>query len=412
MAIKVLKNIRPLNVALGVLALASCTYDETVSVYPVEVALQEKIAGVDVALTNNTGRTFSAKTDSVGVATLSLPAGIYSASVSSVSQDEYFKKTYNGSLSDIIVGAGTNRISMPVTVTLMQTACPLVIKEVYNGGCAKDDGSGSFLFDKCIIIYNQSAEPVSLNRVGFAMADPYNAESGSHLFLQNGILSYEAEDWIPAIHGIWYFQDGNTIAPYTELVVNVCGAIDNTKTYKNSINYANPAYYCMYDVESASPNGDRYSNTSYYPSPAEVIPTSHYLKTARYGKGNAWPFSVTSPALMMFQTDSTATPAAFANNTQNITYSPTKEGNIVYAQLKLPRKWVVDGVEVYNSNKLADCKKRLTPDIDNGHVNLTNQLGHALIRRIERYTADGHPIYQDTNNSTNDFYEADKCSLR
>lgn len=376
------------------------------------MVLKEKIGNVEVSITNNTGRTFNATTDSTGTAHLTLPAGIYSASVSMVTEDDYYKKVYNGAMNDITVGAGTNRISMPITVTLMQTACPLVIKELYNGGCQKDDGSGTFHFDKCIIIYNQSAERVSLNNVGFAVIDPYNAESGQHLFLQNGILAYEAEDWLPAINGIWYFQNGNTIAPYSELVVNVHGAIDNTLTYHNSINYANPNYYCMYDVEAASPNGELYNNTNYYPSPAEVIPTSHYLKAARYGKGNAWPLSVTSPAVVMFQTDSTTTPAAYAANQQNIIYSPTKEGNIIYAQMKLPRRWVLDGMEVYNSNKLAQCKKRLTPDIDNGHVDLTNQQGHALIRRIERYTDDGHPIYQDTNNSTNDFYEADRCSLR
>lgn len=392
--------------------LVSCSYDETTAVYDVQVDLQEHIADVDINLTNNTGRSFSSKSDSTGTAYFSLPAGIYSASVSKVTEDEYFKKVYNGSMSDITVGAGTNRISMPVTVTRMQTACPLVIKELYNGGCAKDDGSGTFHFDKCIIIYNQSSEPVSLDRVGFAIIDPYNAESGQHLFLQNGTLLYESEDWLPAIHGIWYFQDGNVIAPHTELVVNACGAIDNTQTYSASVNYANPAYYCMYDVESASSNGDKYNNTSYYPSPATVIPTSHYLKNAHYGKGNAWPLSATSPAVVMFQSDSTATPAAYANDQSNITYSPSKEGNIIYAQLKLPRAWVLDGIEVYNANKLADCKKRLTPDIDNGHADLTNGLGHALIRRIERYTTDGHPIYQDTNNSTNDFYEADRCSLR
>ncbi len=405
--------LRTLLAAMSLLlTLTACNYDETVALHVVQVSLQQPVADADVCLTSNIGTAFTAKTDSTGTAVFALPAGIYSASVSKVSEDDYYRRVCNGSLSDLAITAATATINMPVTVTLIEKAQPLVIKELYNGGCAKDDGSGTFHFDKCIIIYNQSSEPVSLDRVGFAIIDPYNAESSQHFFLQDGVLSYEADGWLPAINGIWYFQDGNTLAPYTELVVNVHGAIDNTLTYKNSINYAHPEYYCMYDVEAASPNGEKYSNTNYYPSPSEVIPTSHYLKAARYGKGNAWPLSVVSPALVLFRTDSTTTPAAYAAQTENIVYSPGKEGNIIYANLKLPRQWVLDGMEVYNKNKLADSKKRLTPDIDNGHVDLLNGLGHALRRHIERYTTDGHPIYQDTNNSTNDFYEADRCSLR
>ncbi|MDE7467636.1 MAG: DUF4876 domain-containing protein, partial [Muribaculaceae bacterium] len=57
------------------------------------------------------------------------------------------------------------------------------------------------------------------------------------------------------------------------------------------------------------------------------------------------------------------------------------------------------------------CKKRLTPDLDSGYVPMTGKSGHALVRRIERYV-DGHPLYQDTNNSSKDFYETDACSLR
>ena len=58
-------------------------------------------------------------------------------------------------------------MALPVTVTAMQTANPILIKELYVGGCQKNDGSGKFAKDKCIILYNNSSEPVlqSLNRV-------------------------------------------------------------------------------------------------------------------------------------------------------------------------------------------------------------------------------------------------------
>ena len=390
--------------------LASCSYDEHIDTYNVEVRLSQSVDDVAVKMTNGIGSTFEASTDADGIARFTLPAGIYSISASKVSDDEYFRQVCNGALSDVIVGSTNTSIELLVSITTLQKANPILIKELYNGGCQKDDGSGKFAIDKCIILYNNSSEPVSLDNVGFGIVEPYNAEANTHSFLNGGKLDYADSNWIPALNGIWYFQQGSTIAPYTELVVNVHGAIDNTQTYSNSINYANAAYYCMYDVEATSSDGGKYNNTLYYPSPADVISTDHYLKAVKYGKGNAWAMSQTSPAVIMFRTEG-VTPKQFGENPDNIIYPTGKEGNIVYACLKMPRSWVIDAVEVYNATALANCKKRITPDLDTGYATLTGGYSHSLIRKVEK-TVDGHAIYQDTNNSTNDFYEADHCSLR
>lgn len=396
---------------LMLMLLASCSYDEHISTYNVEVQLSEAVADVPVLMTNATGSTATAMTDATGTARFSLPAGIYSISASKVTDDAYFRHVCNGSMADIAIGANNTSVALPVTLTTMQTANPIVIKELYVGGCQKNDGSGKFAIDKCIILYNNSDEPVALDNVGFGMIEPYNAEANTHSFLNGGKLDYADADWVPAINGVWYFQKGTIIAPYTELVVNVHGAIDNTLTYSNSVNYAHAAYYCMYDVEATSSDGGKYNNTRYYPSPADVIATSHYLKAVKYGKGNAWPMSQTAPAVVLFRTEG-ITPKAYAEDATNIIYPTGREGNIVYACLKMPRQWVIDAVEVYNATALANCKKRLTADLDAGYATLTGGYGHALIRKVETTTADGHAIYQDTNNSSNDFYEANQCSLR
>ena len=404
------KNILTYLFLVMLTLLTSCSYDEKINTYNVEVQLSEAVADVPVVMTNATGSTATAMTDGSGTARFTLPAGIYSVSASKVTDDAYFRHVCDGSLADIAIGSGTTTVALPVTVTAMQTANPILIKELYVGGCQKNDGSGKFAKDKCIILYNNSSEPVSLNNMGFGMIEPYNAEANTHSFLNGGKLDYADADWVPAINGVWFFQDGCVIEPYSQLVVNVHGAIDNTRTYTNSVNYANAAYYCMYDVEATSSDGGKYINTSYYPSPADVISTSHYLKAVKYGKGNAWPMSQTSPAVVLFRTED-ITPKAYAEEAANIIYPTGKEGNIVYACLKLPRRWVIDAVEVYNTTALANCKKRLTSDLDAGYAPLTGGYGHSLIRKVET-TVDGHAIYQDTNNSSNDFYEADNCSLR
>ena len=390
--------------------LSACSYDEHIDTYDVEVQLSESVADATVLITATTGSTFSTHTADNGTAHFTLPAGIYNISASKVTDDGYFRSVCNGSLSDVVIGNGSTTVALTVTISKMQTSNPILIKELYVGGCQKDDGSGKFAMDKCIILYNNSSESVPLDNVCIGMVEPYNAEAPTHSFLNGGKLDYADTDWIPAINGIWYFQNGSTIAPYSELVVNVHGAINNTLTYSNSVDYAHAAYFCMYDVETASSDGGKYNNTSYYPSPADVIPTSHYLKAVKYGKGNAWPMSQTSPAVILFRTEDIA-PRAYGNDPSNIIYPTGKEGNIVYACMKIPRCWVIDAVEVYNATALKNCKKRITPDLDNGYAALTGGYGHSLIRKVEK-EVDGHAIYQDTNNSSNDFNETDNCSLR
>lgn len=389
--------------------LLSCTYSEDIALSRVTVKLSEPLEDANVEMTSSLGTTFRSLTNANGEATFTLPPGIYSASVSVSTDNGYTRHVYSGNLLDVVVSGETVVLNINIVSSTVQLNNPILIKEIYVGGCQKDDGSGTFAIDKCVILYNNSDEPASLDNVAFGIIEPYNGEATAHSFLNNGLLFYENDDWIPAINGIWYFQNGHFIQPYSELVVNIYGCIDNTKTYSGSVNYSNPEYFTMYDVEAASSDGGKYNNTNYYPSPSEVIPTSHYLKAVKYGQSNAWPISQSSPAIVIFRTED-ITPGEYAGNPANIIYPADKEGNLIYACLRLPRSWILDAVEVFNAEKITTSKKRLTPDLDNSYVEYTCRYGHALIRKVES-VVDGHNIYQDTNNSANDFYETETFSL-
>ena len=323
-----------------------------------------------------------------------------------------------------------------------QNADQIIIKEVYCGGCPMDEGSGVFHMDKSIVLYNNCPERIVATNLCIGMATPYNAESPSisSIYGNNGQLVYEDEAFIPAQNGIWYFPGTLTIEPFQQVVVNVHGAIDNTKTYSQSVNYAFKDYYCMYDPESG------YVNTSYYPTPADVIPAAHYLKCVKFGQGNAWPLSTTSPAVYLFQTQDVS-PQEFATNADNLWYMPGVAQTPVYACVKVPTEWIIDGVEVFNAAKKEDCMKRLTADIDAGYAYLTNKLGHPLYRNVDREMTEtlaenagklvynyslgsagstdprginaeesilkgAHIVYRDYNDSRNDFHERMRCSLR
>ena len=315
----------------------------------------------------------------------------------------------------------------------------LIIKELYNGGCTKQDGSG-FQYDKGMILYNNCPQKIIASNLCIGFCAPYNAQGNNKNYGGDGKLTYESQNFIPMLNGIWYFPGTLEIEPFTQVVININGAIDNTQTVPNSVNYAKPSYYAMYDPESG------YVNTSYYPTPSELIPTSHYLKAVKVALGNAWPISVSSPALVLFQIKGT-TPAEYATNTANYWYDGGNEGNQVYACVKIPNDWIIDAVEVYAAGYQDKCVKRLTSDIDAGYVWLTNYQGHSLYRNVDQefteersenagklvynYSlgVDGstdpsgidaeasirngaHIVYLDTNNSTEDFHERQRFSIK
>ena len=412
-------------------------------------------AGAPIELRNINGLEgiYQGATDSTGRCVLRVPVGLYEAVTSDVHEDSVYYYICNGINSQIVVEeVGAASFNIDVRVAKLNGRNPLIIKEIYNGGVMKDDGSGNFQFDKSLIIYNNGARPVSMANLCLGMLAAYNAEAITmNNMYSGGRLVFEDERFLPAQNGIWYFPDTLTVEPYSQVVVVVCGAIDNTQTCSNSVNYANRDYYVCYDPDYVTPDvtlpsAVSYNNTKYHPSPADVIPTSHYLKTVKYGQANAWPWSVVSPATILFQTKG-MTPKEFAENTGNYWYIPGYAAGPVWRCVKVPYEWVLDGVEVWNAAKIASSQKRMPADIDAGYVPLTNQQGHVLYRNVDKAATEAlpenagklvygyalgvgassdpsgidaeasmrngaHIVFQDTNNSTNDFHERQRCSLR
>ncbi len=363
--------------------------------------------GIEVRLTDSRGMSFVQATDARGVATFDVPVGIYQATVSHVSHpQEGWRTIFNGMVSHLIV-----RHDQPVTVTLPVTAATsssIIIRELYVGGCQKDDGSGWFYRDKYVILANNSGERVTLPGLCLAICTPYNSYGINMNYDETGHLNYENEGFIPAASSFWYFQGDEVVfEPWEQRVIALNGAIDHTLTYTNSVDLSRPAYYCTFDIE-------QYSSTSAYPSPSESIPTSHYLKAVRYGDQmeSAWPLSNTSPAFFIFTPPAGMTPLEFGNDASQVWYD---EGRALstFACRKVPVDHILDAIEVF-STAWDEATKRLTSAVDVGAVYMTARQGHSVERRIDETESarQGHTVYQDTNNSTNDFVEREHCSLR
>ena len=363
--------------------------------------------GITVRMTDDKGTIFTQVTDDKGIATFKVPVGIYDVVVSHVSQPEDgWRTVYNGSASNVaVMREGDCNVSLTLTTA---TASAIIIRELYVGGCQRDDGSGWFYRDKYVIIANNSDQRVELPGLCLAIATPYNSYSLNKNYDESGHLNYENEGFVPAASSFWYFQDEVvTFEPWEQKVIALNGAIDHTLTYSNSVNLARPEYYCTFDIE-------HYNSTAAYPSPSELIPTSHYLKAVKYGDQleSAWPLSNTSPAFFIFTPPEGMTPLEFGNDASNVWYD---EGRALasFACRKVPVENILDGVEIF-STAWEEASKRLTASVDVGAVYMTARHGHSVERRIDEAESErqGHTVYLDTNNSTTDFIEREQASLR
>ena len=397
------------------------------------------VEGIEVKLNDtNTNASFTSNTDAAGKAAFTVPAGIYEASATDKRYADGTAYLYNGVKSNIAISDQWKEGDVVKLELAESKTNQLVIKELYCAGCQKDDGSGAFYHDRYIILYNNSDGEVALDDVCLAMVLPYNSNANSNADYQGDALFYEAENWIPAGQGVWYFTSEVKLQPGKQIVIALANAVDNTTLYSNSINHANANYYCTYDPE-------QYNNAAYY-SVDDIIPVSHHLKAYRYGTGNAWPLSQVSPAVFIFQPKGVELSSFIADATTTNNYNNTSS----QIRKKVPVEWVIDAIEVFRGDATNNYK-RLTKAVDAGYVNMIGQQGYTLYRNVDKEateaiegnqgklvynyslgTADevvgttdpsaidaeasikngARIIYKDTNNSSNDFHQRKKASLR
>lgn len=416
-------------------AFTACKKDESAKINDVTVQVlidNEPVTdAVEVTVTDKSTSTAYKATTVGGTATFQLVAGIYEATATLYKESSI----YNGTNSAVtVVDGGANAFTLNLTAS---TTSQVIIKELYVGGCMDNEGAKNYQMDKYVILYNNSPVEADASKYAFAFSAPQNANA-TNKYIQDGKLLYS--DYIPAQVSAWWFQTDVKIAPYSQIVISMNGAIDHTKTYSKSVDLSN-ADYVFYDPEV-------FNNQMYHPAPSSSIPQDHYLKTFCYGLGSAWSISFSSPAFFVFAPEGT-TAEAFtknADNQENL-LSANKSGVCV----RIPLGWVKDGIEVFDNANIQKSNKRLLDSVDAGYIGFTNKNGYTLYRNVDKEatealaenegklvynyaggTADveggstdpsgidaeasiangAHIVYKDTNNSRNDFHQRKVASIK
>jgi len=385
-------------------------------------------AGVTVTLGD-----YTATTDASGAAVFTVPVGVYDASASFKKVVDTKVQLFNGKQNCIVAqGAEAQKFVIELSVS---ESNQIIIKEIYAGGCMDNDGAKNYAYDKYIILYNNSSLEADASQLCFGTPYPYNAH-GTNKFLVDGKLSYT--DKMPLGCNFWAFKTTVKIAPYSQIVIAVTGAIDHTATYSKSVDLSN-ADYCCYDPESGL------NLASNYPAPSTTIPATNYLKAYKFATGTAWPLSMSTPGIVLFKMTAAEAEAAVA--TEALDYT---------AGAKLPCAMVpvaniVDGVEVFNIPNVAKSTSRFLASVDAGNALFVEKNGYSIYRNVDKeatealeenagklvysyaggtetieggttdpsgidaeasIAAGAHIIYMDTNNSTNDFHMRAKASIK
>ena len=351
-------------------------------------------AGVKVTAEDvSNGYLREAETDAHGVATLTLPNGIYRIGIS----DRNGTSVFNGASDKVLVSGQDVNIILPL---IYSKAGTMVIKEVYSSGCSKYPQEGTYQSDKYFIVHNNDSEVAYLDSLCFGILFPWNSTSTNPWNDDPAFL----QETVPVGQAIWQFPgSGKTfpLAPGEDAVVAINGAIDHTLQYPLSVNLNFPECFVCY-----SP---LFPNPIYHPAPGDRIRTDHYMTLVdKEGQANANLMSVSSPTLVLFRAQGKSIQEWVATE-GFIRQAPGSTERVFL----VPVDWVIDGMEAFDGSSTSN-NKRLSAKVDAGYVSLSETfMGHSLHRNVdtEASAEKGFEVLMDTNNSTIDFHERETQSL-
>lgn len=349
---------------------------------------------------------YSSMTDGSGTAHFSLPKGLYRFNAGRKDGENM----YNAAIERTSITAET-KLEMPLIHSFLG---PVVIKEIYCGGCKQFSPEGEYLgdyqSDKYAILHNNSDKVQYLDSLCIATLAPYNSPSNPPM---KDVRTLGGEPYMdvyaPVIQAMWQFGgDGKSfpLAPGEDAIVAFNGAVDHTALYGNSINLNREDCFACYNITY-------FTNERYHPAPGDRIRADHIMNCVlKLGQANAYTVSISSPAMIIFRIDG-CTAQQYVTSKTPFGDDPVMQlpGSAVDKILNIPWVWVIDAVEVFSS---ISGNKRINVCADAGYVVLSDTyLGHSLMRKLDEEATEvaGYEVLVDSNNSSEDFYEREIQSL-
>jgi hypothetical protein len=356
-------------------------YEATVTVYYPQGYDQEFAEDVLVTVKNiTTAQEDTARTDANGIAKFALELGTYTISASNEVTDFYF----NGITQNAIVTTTLNDFTIDLIAS--SKGGGLVFKEIYYTG-SKTPAATNYYADQFHEIYNNSDEVIYLDGLCIGVLEPTGSTTSAWVDASGTVL-----DRLPVTyHALMFPGTGTTypLQPRTSIVLAQDAINHQTDPLGNSSSPVNLAD-AQFETYIEAPGKDT-------DTPASVNLIMMYTTSASMYD---WLHSVFGSAVIIFRLPTGLDYATFVANPDNFM---TKPGSTSTTQFFMVHKdWVIDAVEICNPD-VSKQNKRLPVSLDAGKVFSSGTYTSKSIRRKVSKILDNKVIYQDTNNSTNDF---------
>lgn len=374
------------------LAFASCTPPDSKG-YELQVRLQmppeaEEVLpeGATVKLVNtNNGTTYTAQADTKGYALFHADYGIYrvmSQFSAYVGDKEYL---FNGGMENIRLTPENSNIAGEVTVALVSSQrSRIIIKEVYYTGCTDPNGK-QYPKDAYISLYNNSDATVWLDSLCVGTLAPLVATKISPWLTHT-------PDSLPVPFLGWQFPgQGNDTPLYAGETITI--AI-------NAVNHTSAEYNHPNSVDLSKSEWAFYHTSLTGQDIATGVTPLYLFK--RLGPLTSYPFSIMGSGFILYRIPGVSA-EQYAANPNHIRKEPPKYVGLDY--LMIHTSWVVDCVDcVEDASKQGFKRAPAFLDAEPTYLPSGKYSGRSLRRKISG-KSDERIIYQDTNNSFNDFEE-------
>lgn len=358
-------------------------YDLKVTVkYPDGYSDNLLAQGISVSVKSKTGSgDFTQKTNAEGVATFSLDAGEYDIAVS----EEKDNFAFNVVKENITISKATN---IALNLKAVSLKGGLVFKEIYYTG-SKTPEDGKYYADQFHEIYNNSDKTIYLDGLCIGVLQPAGTRPSPWVGADGKLL-----DKLPLHLHVWSVPGtgkDHPLAPRKSFIIAQDGINHKTDPNGNAnspVNLGNADWetYCG-DI-----NGGKDAD-------APGVPNLKMMFTTQ-AKMYDWLHPVFGAGVILFRLPEGTDPVTWAKDPKNLSTRPGTTSKRKY--LMVPSDYVIDAVEVVRVEENKRYK-RIPDALDAGKVWCSGTYVSESIRRKVKQIIDGKVIYQDTNNSSNDF---------
>ena len=348
-------------------------------------------AGVKVTFTNvTTNQVYETETGADCFATADVDPGVYSIGISGNATFKGYEYFINGNVPSISLFKTVAKAEAEADPAFNLTVRPakvgsLVLSEIYYCGA-----KGNYFRDQTYQIYNNGDETVYLDGVCLGQLYPQNATANLPVWPdEDGVDNFAYCMWV------WQFPGSGNDYPLKpgQSVILAQEARDHTTNNENSFDNSIAEWECW----TANAGRDN-------PNVANMPPIF-------YTNWNAmqWLSGVFGAAFCLFKIEGETVDADYFSKSGPHVQN---EVNKTAKYAKIPADAILDGVELL-TNSGAFNMKRVPGFIDAGGTSVdATYCGKTVSRKVIGTRADGTPILQDTNNSTDDFQVNEHPALR